>query len=297
MAFAHTPYDGSKQPFTIGAEPLDPALWIEPDRHLARDLALKDAILDTSYDSAVRILPGTEAAQAELRDLLVTHLLSEHPHLYRRAGDAIEIPPLGRTVALDASAEPVLVHCARLVQDDLCLMRREPDGWRLVAGVLCFPSGWSLAEKIGGDLTHIHAPVPGFEGRMAETVSRMFDRMTPERPVVRWNWSIYGNEALRQEPSAESGWTRFPPGEALKGAHLRIERQTLRRLPVSGDLVFTIRIHSDALSALAHHPDCARLADGLRAQVIALDPAQLAYKGLAPVKDDLIAWLGRMVDP
>ena len=294
MAFVHTPYDGSKQPFTIGAEPLDPTHWIEPDGYLARDLALKDEILRDGFDAAVRITEGTEAAQAELRDMLVAHLLRDHADLYRQAGDAVEILPLARTVLLDVPGVPALVTCARLVQEDLCLMRRDETGWRLVAGVLCFPSGWSLAEKIGGDLTQIHGPVPGFAGRMADTISRMFDRITPERPVVRWNWSIYGDAKLRQEPSQEGGWSRFPPGEALTNAHLRIERQTLRRLPVSGDLVFTIRIHSDALSELVHHPHRSRLAAGLRSQILALDPAELDYKGLAPVKTDLVAWLERM---
>ena len=294
MTFVHTPYDGSKQPFTIGAEPLDPARWIEPDHYLARDLALKDEILASQFDAAVQFGADTAAAQLELQSLLVAHLLGDHAGVYRRAGDAIEIVPLERKVILDEPGVAPLVACARLVQEDLCLMRRDDAGWRLVAGVLCFPSGWSLAEKIGGDLTQIHGPVPGFAGRMVETVSRMFDRITPERPLLRWNWSIYGDAALRHESSQEGGWSRFPPGEALAKAHLRIERQTLRRLPVSGDLVFTIRIHSDALSDLAKHPRGSQLAAGLRAQILALDPAQLAYKGIAPVKDDLVAWLGRM---
>jgi hypothetical protein len=295
MSFVHRPYDGAKQPFTIGAEPLDPAHWIEPDAHLARDLALKDEILHTHFESSVRAEAGTEAAQDELRDLLVRHLLTTFPDLYApSAAQMIHIVPLGRDIRLDDSTELPLVTCARLVQEDICLLRRGAGGWRLVAGVLCFPSGWSLAEKIGGDLTQIHGPVPGFAGRMAETVGRMFDRITPERPVVRWNWSIYGDHAMRQEPSHEDGWQRFPPHEALQRAHLRIERQTLRRLPVSGDLVFTIRIHSDALADLAGHPVGPRLAAGLRAQLLALDPSQLAYKGLSAVKDELSLLLERI---
>lgn len=295
MAFTHRPYAAGKRPFTIGAEPLDPAFWIEPDANLGRDLALKDEILRTRFEASVRAEHDTLAAQAELRDLLVAHLLDAYPAIYQQAAPGIlRIAPLARDLALDPPSEPPLVTCARLVQEDLCLMRRTPEGWRLVAGVLCFPSGWSLADKIGGDLTQIHGPVPGFGGRMAETVARMFDRITPDRPVLRWNWSIYGDDALRQEPSDEGGWLRFPPGEALSRAHLRIERQTLRRLPASGDLAFTIRIHSDPLSALGAHPDGARLAAALRAQLLALEPSQLAYKGLAAVKDELSARLERM---
>ena len=292
MAFTHTPYDGTKQPFTIGAEPLAPADWIEPDAALAADLALKDALLRTRYDDVARFSDDSTAAQQEVLSLLASHLPACFPHLYRaEGGDALTIVPAGRQVRLREASEPSLVTSARLVQEDICLMRRDAAGWRLVAGVLCFPSGWSLAEKIGGDLAAIHGPVPGFAGRMEETVTRMFDRLTPGRPLVRWNWSIYGDDALRQEASELATWKRFPTAQALQQAHLRIERQTVRRLPESGDILFTIRIHHDPLSALSAHPQRAKLAGGLRLQLLALDEAQLAYKGLAPVRDELAALL------
>ncbi len=292
MAFAHTPYDGSKQPFTIGAEPLDPARWIEPDDDFLADLALKDEILRTRFDATVQRSGDTRAAEAELQDLFVQELPLHCPQLYRLRDDGLEIIPAGCVIPLDT--DQPLVACARLVQEDLCLMRRDERSWRLVAGVLCFPSGWSLAEKIGGDLDAVHGPVPGFPGRMSDMVCRMFDRLVPDRPVVRWNWSVYGDGSRRQEPSEEPAWSRFRPDEALARAHLRIERQTLRRLARSGDIVFTIRIHSDPLTALANHPERLRLVTGLRDQLLALNPEQLAYKGLASVRDDLVAMLTRM---
>ena len=234
----------------------------------------------------------TRAAEVELQDLFAQDLPRHFPQLYRLQGAGMEIIPAARVIPLDT--DQPLVACARLVQEDLCLMRRDGESWRLVAGVLCFPSGWSLTEKIGGDLDAVHGPVPGFSGRMSQTVSRMFDRLVPDHPVVRWNWSIYGEGTRRQEPNEEPAWTRFGPEAALARAHLRIERQTLRRLAQSGDVVFTIRIHSDPLAAMAQLPEGARLAAGLRAQLLALTPEQLAYKGLAGVREDLAAMLARM---
>ncbi len=32
--------------------------------------------------------------------------------------------------------------------------------YRLLGGVVCFPSHWSLLEKLGQDLPTIHSPVP-----------------------------------------------------------------------------------------------------------------------------------------
>ena len=72
---------------------------------------------------------------------------------------------------------------------------------------------------------------------------------------------------------------------------VRVERQTLRRLPQSGDILFTIRVHHDPLSALTKHPDGTRLASGLRDQLLALDVDQLAYKGLNRQRDSIAAKL------
>lgn len=77
-------------------------------------------------------------------------------------------------------------------------------------------------------------------------------------------------------------------------AFIRVERQTLRKLPASRDILFTIRIHLDPLAVLARHPDRATLAASFAAQLEALDVAQLDYKGLTSDRDRLIAVLNHM---
>ena len=52
----------------------------------------------------------------------------------------------------------------------------------------------------------------------------------------------------------------FPDGDVNAHAFIRVERQTLRKLPSSRDILFTIRIHLDPLAVLARHPDRATLA-------------------------------------
>ena len=73
-----------------------------------------------------------------------------------------------------------------------------------------------------------------------------------------------------------------------------VERQTLRKLPVSRDILFTIRIHLDPLKVLAGHPDRATLAASFAAQLEALDEPQLDYKGLTSDRDRLVAFLADM---
>jgi hypothetical protein len=71
-----------------------------------------------------------------------------------------------------------------------------------------------------------------------------------------------------------------------------MERQTLRRLPRTGDILFTIRVLLRPLHALATRPeDAAALAATLRA----LPPAMQRYKSLAPFLDAVLAWLEHVV--
>ena len=72
---------------------------------------------------------------------------------------------------------------------------------------------------------------------------------------------------------------------------LRLERQTLRKLPQSGDIVFTIRIYLDPLEALERHAEGATLAHSIEHQLLAMTDEQIAYRGLADERARLCARL------
>jgi dimethylamine monooxygenase subunit A len=267
----HTPYDGSAEPFTIGLKSLDPAAWLEIDGDLPRYLAEKERLFAADPAAVFAETPGSRVAQAEARDLVLRYLGDDFP-------SGISEP--------DA---PPLWQAARMIQEDLVIMERDGDGWRLTAASLSFPSSWSLAEKFGRVMDDIHAPVPGFQRgtRNAALIARMFDNLKPDRPVWRLNWSVYGDDALHHPASKADG--RPMPAFLADNSFIRVERQTLRRLPATGALLFTIRIYVDPLSVLRGHADGAALRDGLERQLLSLDADQLAYKGLAERRDALIA--------
>ncbi len=179
-----------------------------------------------------------------------------------------------------------------MVQDDLVLMRRDGRGWRIAAASLCFPSTWSLVEKAGLPMAEVHKAVPGYPGRMADVVHRIFDNLPDGQVVERLNWSVYKDDRLHH-PESKSGpktWTGLPGGFA-GGAFIRVERQTLRRLPVSRDIVFTIKVHVDPVAALRTHPDGKALATQLAKSFAALDADQLAYKNMAAAREEMLAGL------
>lgn len=299
---AHTPYDGSAKPFTIGLKPLDAAEWIEVDWNYGAYIAEKRRLYAEIPDLVFAEEPGTGEAQQEVLDLLTAHLAS--------GGGQDATPPETRdavaaqlrdVAAMDAGAPP-LTRAALLVQEDLVLMRRGDNGWRLAAASLCFPSSWSLREKFGRPMHEIHTPVPGFGAgtRNAELIERMFDKLQGQA-VWRLNWSISVDPSLylplstvERKDRADRRASRFPTEDSVASAFIRVERQTLRKLPRSGDILFTIRIHVDPMKVLAAHPDRARLAAGFAEQLAAMEEAQLDYKGLAADRDRLIASLRAM---
>jgi dimethylamine monooxygenase subunit A len=292
----HTPYDGSAKPFTIGLKPLDTAEWIERDGDFEAYLAEKQRLYASIPEKVFAAEAGTEAAQQEVLDLISRHCQTHFP---KPAAD-------GSTGLTHSGGSPLvqpLRAASLLVQEDLVLMRRGEDGWRLAAASLCFPSSWSLEEKFGRPLQDIHTPVPGFGRgtRTAEIIHRIFDNLAVSQPVERLNWSLQAGGDLYQPLSntaridrAQSRPSRFPEADATENAFIRVERQTLRKLPVSGDILFTIRIHLDPMPVLERHPDRAILAGSFASQLTALDTAQLDYKGLTADRDRLVECLKRM---
>ncbi|MBW9116248.1 DUF3445 domain-containing protein [Rhizobium cauense] len=278
----YTPYDGSARPFTIGLMPLDLARWIEPDDDWGRYVGEKRRLLDAHRDEIFVAEDGTEEAQQEAYDLLRAHLAERHPGLSDDATDC-NTPPL--------------LRAGLLVQDDLVIMRRKEEGWHLVAGFVAFPSSWSLQEKFGRPMQAIHADVPGFgEGtRNAALITRIFDNLQVSQPVERLNWSVNITDDLflpvskhRRPPSADA----FTLAERFA----RVERQTLRKLPKSGDILFTIRVYVDPIAAIAHHPSAGWLAASFAEQLEALDEQQAAYKGLTLQKAELASKLRALAD-
>lgn len=289
--------------FAIGLKPLDPASWIEPDDRLAAELAEKERLIAALPDVVFFAETGSAAAQAELRDLLAAHLAATFPGLYRRQGTEMAIAGVDRPVPLADPAVPPLLAAARLVQEDLVLMRRGAGGWRLAAGAVCFPSDWHLPDKAGRPIGEIHRPVPGYAAgtRNDAMIGRIFDNLKVDQPVWRGNWSLVGDDALYHglagadgRPAARGAVPRFGADVTAADVFLRRERQTLRRLPASGDIVFTIRITVEPVAALADRPERRALVAELARQLAALDAGQRDYKGIGGSRDRLVAALAAL---
>ncbi len=289
------PYDLSSRLFQIGTKPLDPANWLEPDSAMGAQLEEKALLWRENFGDVFAGHKASRPAQSELLALLANYLPDRFPDLWQREGQGLRLVPTGAIIALDQHESPLLT-AARLVQDDLLLLERDTDGWRLVAGALAFPSSWLLAEKIGRPLDSIHQPVPGFGPgtRPAQIMARMFDAARPETPMIRWNFSLYGDAHLFHPNVSGPDVARFGTRLRADPVFLRVERQTLRKLPQTGAMAFTIRISLHGLDDLERHSKAGRIAAALIEQIESLTPEQLDYKGLTRERERVLARLSEL---
>jgi hypothetical protein len=277
----------------MGLVALDPDLWIEPDENFVAELAEKQRLFDARHDEVVAMRRGSEAAQREVLSLLQTHMARRHPALLRVDDDVLTVLPTGAVYRARDWTETAIDLAGRLVQEDFCLMAPGPEGYTLEAASLCFPSRWRLADKLGRPMSIIHEPVPGFGDKLARPVDRFFDHLHADRPVWRVNWSLNDDPALFQPVRRQGRETdeAITPDNAGERLFVRCERQTLRRLPSSGWILFTIKTYVDSVSCLAGRPDAAA---GLAGAVRSLPEGTRRYKNVAPYQEALLAWLDRV---
>jgi hypothetical protein len=217
----------------MGLRPLDLAAWLEIDEHYEEELALKTQLLEEKYDVVVSTEPEGDEASLELLGEIRENLRAHHP---------------GVATAPHEGEHPI-VATSRLVQEDLCVLVRD-DAWRLRAACVCFPSRWDLATKIGTTLDDIHQPVPGYDDELAVPTNAFFDRLKPDRAFWRLNWTLLDSPALYQ-PAVE----RSSPSGKLEDWYFRVERQTLRALPRTNAVVFTIRTYVTSAATLRERDD------------------------------------------
>ena len=294
----YAPFKAGEFRWSMGLEPLDLHDWIQVDEGSPLELAEKERLLSERHGAVFDALPEAQAGSVEVLGLLIEHLPARFPDVYRREGDVLLHLASGGRWRLDDQTIHPLDLAGRLVQEDLCLMREDAESglYRLVGASLCFPTGWNLADKIGRSVGAIHAPIPRYDSDLGSTMDRYFARIKVERPVWRLNWNLMSSPALFQPrghilPDSREGITADNAGERL---WLRVERQTLRRLPRSRDILFTIRIHVRPLQDVRNRTgEVARLAAAVRA----VPPEVARYKGLSGVRDALLGWLAQAEPP
>ena len=262
----------------LGVRPLDLHDWIElgPDADAA--IAAKPRVMAQNPDTVFAVLDDRVREESqEVGDALVEHLRQRWPERY---GDATLDPDLH---PLDAAA--------RLVPEDLVLLVERDGALVFGGGSVCFPNRWDLRSKLGLSMAGVHAPVGRLNDQLEVPIDGFFDRLTPERSFWRLGWGVL-DTADWYTPVDGTASPR-PAAPAPDQHYLRVERETLRRFPGTGCVLFTIRTYvTPILAACPTSEVSARLASALES----LPPDVRNYKDLASTADDLANLLLKVSD-
>lgn len=156
----------------------------------------------------------------------------------------------------------------------------------------CLPSRWSPADKVGQHFAQVHAPVADNAVLLAagDHLARL---VTGADRWERFVWTITPCPTLQMHPDHTEPWPwdDTADAQALGAlAHWRTERQTFIPVPEVRQAIFTIHVESRPLAESIVTPAHAA---AVRDAIASMSPAVLAYRGLSPARDRLVAWLDR----
>jgi len=268
----------------------------EPHR-IQEELLLKKKNLDDPGKRALKFVmePDSVEAQKETLELFTAYLPEQYPVLYsyNKESHSLTVHPINTTFSIDEWMNRPLELCCRIVQEDLILMRPgEPledakpgtEGYYLAAAGVVF-SFTELFERLGKPVEFIHAPVPGYEKHLRKTINMLFTGLKVEQPLWRNNWGLSPKGTL-DEPLSSSEETlralQMPQKvseEDVKAMFLRVEYQTIRRLPRTKYLLFTVKTMVDSISGLEEVTP--KAAQCLAASIRGMSRAMRSYNGIS----------------
>lgn len=271
----YLPFIKDKKFLYMGLNRLDERTWFEPDNEWTEFFEHKLAVMEQRREQCLQTLPSAIGAEQELQRRMLANLAVNHASVFDVADNTVTHRASGAVIDV-GSDHTSIRQSSLLVQDDLCLMQESPEGYRLTAASLCSPSYWHLEEKIGQTLDEIHQPLPGYAEGLSDSMNRFFARMKTGKPVWRGNWSIVAHPGLMQRLD-----TPTPGNIETDPLWFRVERQTLLRLPDTGAICFTIRIHRYPLETVISQPEAR---EAVKAALAEMSPEEKNYKSLAELQ-------------
>lgn len=178
-----------------------------------------------------------------------------------------------------------LLALARAWEPDFVLLSFGDDGLVVDGGAVCFPTAWSLREKLGRTLFATHGPVPRLNEELSAHIDTALRKLAPGTAWERDNWGLASSPDLNRHPLRNL--PALTADDSLDRVWFRAERQILFKLPQTGGILFGIRIVTSSLRKV--------LADttertALQQQLASMSDAAADYKGLTAIRPQVLRW-------
>lgn len=295
-AFKHTYF------FTMGIRSMDWNSWIEldnewldyHDRKVQRIKERGHELLgtdDSVWDAAIEYL-------MEFREFLPV----KYPKLFKKTDKGIDNLITGEVfefnnIPKNEFKKDPMEMAALMTQDDLAILKEDENGqYILKGGAIMLAGFWRLRDKINLPLSAIHTTgdVPKYDEKLKKPMEKFFTRLTCDKPVVRNNYFLQTDDDLAWSSSIGNediqnvGWNTAVPATDINKLYYRSERQSVRRLPLTGCIAFTIRTYFLPIVKMCQEPYIPkRLLDG----IVSWDEDVKQYRGYDKFKDCLLPYL------
>ncbi|TGZ78149.1 hypothetical protein EX30DRAFT_310449, partial [Ascodesmis nigricans] len=291
---------------TMGLLRLPASSWITLDSDFPQTHTLKTQRL-LARPQCIQVLPSAIPAVHELCHELSRYVLARYPTLFTPLPDGAGMRNTHTGEEFNFSrpdlagnGREMMKMVGKWVQDDVAVMMPDEEGrYRLVAGAVLLPGFWRIEEKVGLSLDEIHegGSVPGYERKLKTGMNRFFERLRVEDVVARHNYFIQVDDSLPwshsigNEDGEHVGWFSAEKATDIEKIHFRSERQSLRRLPKTGAIIFTIRTYFLPITEIVKEPYVpGRLASAIRSW----DEDVARYKGRDRYEEVLLPYLDKM---
>ncbi len=280
---------------------MKPAEWILIDSRHSNLMRQKRERLRAFRQQYYRTLPSSLEAQRELRERVFSHLLADHPTVFTREGTVVRSQLSGAECDLsDTTVEP-LWQLSLLIEEDFMLIEAVDGALCISAASNAYSSSGRLVSSVGRNVEWAHQPVPGLTPKLGPRIDRVLGSVHVTTPCERFNWQLTpmatvffphddphaANAAAMHEVRDRLGANPDLAGELL---WIRVERQTLTRLPDTQAVAFSLHTYSDPLSSLEDDRESLVAMLGL---LRAYSEERWHYSEMDILREPILKWLAR----
>jgi hypothetical protein len=276
------------------------------DEHYLGDMQDRALVL---IDDPLRcqVLPHMMDAEWDTLELLMENLAQDYPHLFTLTKNGADWRWVNRPMSIDDAFTfgradtlpyPPFEYVTRQVQGDFTIQDQRDDNLFMDGGMVTSQADWSLNFDLGMAFHEWHGPVPvAHEIGVFDRALKYLLRLQYGKPVRRLNWTLTVNPRLDTSPENYPLWgpdkATVTPQNAGAKMCLRVELQTLTRLPRSNAILFGIRGYLIRLEELVR---VRKWAARLHRVIRDLHPEIAEYKGMPRYRQIIVDYLAPFDD-
>ncbi|RFU28100.1 hypothetical protein B7463_g8239, partial [Scytalidium lignicola] len=310
---------------TIEVKKLDADSWVLLDNQFPRYHRAKIARLAERGDRIVKTLPSAQEAAKELCQDLSEFLSRRYPQLYKitrsktdhngwyNEGSIVRITIPAVEADYDLTREDPLTVAGLLQPADLNILLKAPNNEYILSGMMLgIGGGQRLKDKLGKSLADLHlGNVPHYAAQLQRPLDRFLSKLKVEAPIYRNTTAISIHDELHwpaitmgpeddydpiiHGPGVDTeGYKTFKPPKPItkiEQLFFRQERQTLRRLPKSGAIVWAVHTYIEPLAEVLGE---AGIPGRLASLIRSWDDETGAHKGRHLYSDFLLPHLDQL---